>query len=148
MSADKISVRLVSRAKVDGRWCEPGHEVHVDLATAAQLEAASAIQPVDGAIAELVSGAPTFDQEVAAMAKMLADAAVKAAVETATEELLADRDAARARLHEVEAENRSLQARNFELEAEIAELKTAAAAAPQDPPAADAPQKGAAAKKG
>ncbi|MGN7870975.1 hypothetical protein [Paracoccus sp. 22332] len=82
------------------------------------------------------------------MAKILADAAVQAAVDGATAEIIADRDAARSRLHDVEAENRSQQARIMELEAEIADLKAAAAAAPQDPPAADAPQKGAAAKKG
>ncbi|MGN7870976.1 hypothetical protein [Paracoccus sp. 22332] len=51
---DKIRVRLASRAKIDGCWRAPGQPVDVDLVTAGQLEAAQAIAPVDGAIAELV----------------------------------------------------------------------------------------------
>lgn len=144
MTGGKISVRLASRAKIDGRWRDPGQQVDVDLATAAQLEAARAIEPVDGAIAELVSGAPPFDQEVTAMAKILADAAVQAAVEAATAEIIADRDAARARAEDADAENRSHHARIYQLEAEIADLR---AAASSEPPTADA-SKGAAAKKG
>lgn len=146
MTGGKIAIRLVAPAKVDGRWRGVGETIPVSYDVALQLEAAGAIEALGTSMGELVPGAPGFDQEVAAVAKMLADAAVKAAVEAATAEVIADRDATRDRLHEIESEARSLQARNFELEAELADLK--ASAVHQDRPATEAPQKGAAAKKG
>lgn len=122
MMEDRISVCLTGLAKIDGRWRKPGEDVAVTAEIALELAEAGAIAKGEAlAVAKLAPGMPGYDEAVKAMAKTLADAAVHATVEAATAELIADRDAARARAADAEAEVSRLTARNMELEAEIAE---------------------------
>ncbi|WP_028710407.1 hypothetical protein [Paracoccus pantotrophus] len=118
---DRISVRLTGPAKIDGRWRKPGEDVAVTTDMARELVAAGVIAEGEAqAVSDLAPGMPGFDEAVHAMAKTLADAAVQAAVETATAELIADRDAYRARANDADAEVNRQAARILELEAELA----------------------------
>lgn len=128
MARDVKLVCLTGRAKIGGRWREVGEHVEVDQIVLADLAAAGVIDPAAMAPADLAPGMPGFDEAVAAMSKVLADAAVAAAVEAATSELTEERDFYRTGAENAQAELRSLQATNHELEAEIADLKEAVAA--------------------
>ncbi|MBC9246737.1 hypothetical protein H4P12_08430 [Paracoccus sp. 11-3] len=116
----ETAVTLVSRAKIDGRWRQPGDRLSVDPTTAAELQAMDAVLEGEAPVTDAT------DAEVAIMAQTIADAAVKAAVAAATADLQAERDEWRQRAEDAEGETRSLQAQLFELEAEIAELQDAA----------------------
>lgn len=119
--SERISVRLTGPAKVDGKRRAPGEDVAVTPDQARELADAGLIPQGDAqAVAEMAPGMPGYDQAVAAMAKTLADAAVQAAVEGATAELIADRDAYRARASDADAEVNRQAARILELEAELA----------------------------
>lgn len=119
---DRISVRLTGPAKIGAKWHKPGDEVPVDPETARDLAKAGVIDSDGGtAAADLAPGMPGYDEAVAAMAKVLADAAVIAAVEAATVELIAERDAALDRLISADAEIVKARARIAELEAQIAD---------------------------
>lgn len=164
---DLISVRLTGPAKIGGKWRKPGEDVSVTPDLARELAAAGAIADSDAqALADLAPGMPDYDHAVQAMAKVLAEAAVQAAVEATTAELIADRDAARARADEAETEVSRQLARIMRLEAEIADLsadrtqggadvstvdavegETPNTAPTAEPPAKNA-RKGAAVKKG
>lgn len=116
-----ISVRLTGPAKIGGKWWKPGDDVEVTPELSRELAAAGVIAEGDAqALAELAPGMPGYDQAVAAMAKTLADAAVQAAVDAATAELIADRDAYRARASDADAEVNRQAARILELEADLA----------------------------
>ena len=122
---DRISVRLIGPAKVGGRWCRSGEDVAVTQDQARELAALGVISEGEGnLLAELAPGMPGFDQAVAAMAKTLADAAVHAALEAAHSELIADRDAARIRASDAEAEVGRQHARIMELEVELADSES------------------------
>ncbi|WP_347268175.1 hypothetical protein [Paracoccus sp. (in: a-proteobacteria)] len=130
---NRISVQLTGPAKIGGKWCKPGDHVEVAPEIARELATAGAVaKGVENVFAEvapgdLASGMPGFDEAVAEQAKLLADAAVAAAVENAMTELTADRDAARTRAADAEAEVSRQYSQIMALEAEIAELKTALA---------------------
>lgn len=117
---DRISVCLTGPAKIDGRWRKPGEDVAVTTDMVRELAAAGVIPAADAdAVADLASGMPGFDEAVRAAAKELA----VDAVEAATAELVAVRDAALARATEAEAQRDLLQARVTELQAEVAALQ-------------------------
>lgn len=116
-----ISVHLTGRAKIDGKWRQPGEDVDVTPEVAGDLAVAGAIDEGDAqAISELAPGMPGYDAAVAAMSKTLADAAVLASAEAATAELIADRDAYRIRASDADAEVNRQAARILELEADAA----------------------------
>lgn len=153
--ADRISVRLAGPAKIEGTWRKPGEDVPVTPELAVELAASGVIAEGDAqGMADLAPGMPGFDEAVAAMAKVLADAAVHAAVEVATVELTRDRDEYRALAQGAESQVNRLEARVFELEAELAEAQGVPAKAEAEKPAESdaAPQaalkKGSGAKKG
>lgn len=118
-----VLVTLSGRAKIGGKWRQPGETLTVDHITAGQLEDAGALSQPPRLDTEAVTGLPGFDEAVAAAARDIANAEVEAAVVAAMAEFDAEKAALRARAEEAETEMRSLQARNHELEAEIAELK-------------------------
>lgn len=118
---DRISVRLTGPAKIDGRWRKPGEDVAITTDMVRDLVAAGVIAEGEAqAVSDLAPGMPGLDEAVTAMAKTLADAAVQAAVEAATAELIVDRDAYRARANDADAEVNRQAARILELEAELA----------------------------
>lgn len=105
-----ISVTLTGPAKIAGKWCKPGDQVEVDLDLAAELEAVGVIAPLgDGiSVADLAPGAPGFD------------AAVQAALDAASADLVADLAAARQRLSDADVEVGRQHARIMQLEADLA----------------------------
>lgn len=141
MARDVELVCLTGRAKIGGRWREVGEHVEVDQIVLADLTAAGVIEP-GPVVMELVPGGTGFDEAVAAMSKVLADAAVAAAVEAATSELAEERDFYRTGAENTQAELRSLQATNHELEAEIADLKDQGKAGEGDRDAGQSPAPG------
>ncbi|RCW77810.1 hypothetical protein [Paracoccus lutimaris] len=154
---DRISIRLIGPAKIDGNWRKPDDMVDVTTDQLRDLVSAGVVaNSEDRHVADLAPGIPSFDEAVGAMAKVLADAAVAAAVDAAHAEIVADRDAARIRATDAEAEVSRQHARIMALEAElhdaqgeIATLKAApveASAAPVTPK--PAPKKGGGAKQG
>ncbi|MFB2531025.1 hypothetical protein ACEYYA_02545 [Paracoccus sp. p3-h83] len=157
MADDKITVRLTGPAKIGPDWHDEGADVPVTPDVARELAAAGLITDSDSvAVQELAPGMPGFDEAVAAMAKVLADAAVSAAIDAALVEVIAERDSARAHASAVEATVSRQDVRIMELEARAAELEeqlvaSTAGAPPADPSVAkDAKpaQKSGAARKG
>ncbi|MFN3313278.1 MAG: hypothetical protein ACK46Q_07410 [Hyphomonas sp.] len=142
MSGPMELVCLTGPAKIDGRWRGAGETVEVDHDILHDLTAAGAIDPKVTGVMELVPGGTGFDEAVNAMAKALADAAVAAAVEVATAKLTEERDFYRTSLENVEAQLRSAQASNNELEAEIADLKDQGKAGEGDRDAGQSPAPG------
>lgn len=118
---NRISVRLTGPAKIEGKWRKPDEDVAVTPELARELAAAGVIsKDPDTDPSDLASGLPGFDEAVTEQARLLADAAVVAAVDAATSELVADRDAARVRAADAEAEVNRQDARIMALEAELA----------------------------
>lgn len=141
----RISVRLTGPAKIGADWHREGDDVPVTPEVARELAAAGLIADPDSvALHDLAPGMPGFDEAVAAMAKVLADAAVNAAVDAALVEVLADRDAARAHASTAEATVSRQDARIMELEARIAELEEQPVASTADAPPSDTPDEDAA----
>lgn len=118
---NRISVRLTGPAKIGAKWHKPGDDVAVDPDTARELARAGVIEG-DGTTAatELAPGMPGFDDAVAAMAKVLADAAVAAAVEASTAELIAERHQARDQLRAANLTFDDMRKQIAELEDQIA----------------------------
>ena len=157
---DRISIRLIGPAKIDGKYRKPGEDVDVTIDQLRDLTQAGAVAEGDAQpVADLAPGMPGFDEAVAATAKVLVDAAVEAAVDAVHVEIVADRDAARTRASAAEAEVSRQHARIMALEAELhdaqAELAVLAAvnaqAVPEpapEPAPKPAPKKSGGAKQG
>lgn len=142
MVGDMVTVRLTAPVKIGAEWHREGDEVVISLGTARHLAAAGLVTDPDSvAVQELAPGMPGFDEAVAAMAKVLADAAVSAAIDAALVEVIAERDSARAHASAVEATVSRQDTRIMELEARNAELEeqlvASTADAPSDPPGAE-----------
>ena len=116
--SQKISVTLTGPAKIAGKWCKSGDVVDVGLDLAFELEGAGVIAAIAGGVtvADLAPGAPGFD------------AAVRAALEAATADLVADLAATRQRLADADVEVHRQHARIMQLEADLASAGEAVAA--------------------
>lgn len=150
----RVSVTFSAPVKVEGIARRPGDSAAVTITTAAQLEEMGVIEPIalGVSVAELVPGAPGFDEAVAAAAQALAETMIDAAISASIGPLEAEKNAAAARAAEAEAQRDLLQARVLELQAQLAATtptspsgETAGNEAEDPPPAA--PKKAAAAKK-
>ena len=118
---DRITVRLIGPAKIGRDWRRTGDTPSVTLDEARQLKEAGLLAGDDiVAVADLAPGMPGFDEAVAAMAKVLAEAAVAAAVEASTAELIAERDAVFDQLEQAHAGLSEQAGRIAELEDQIA----------------------------
>ncbi len=106
---NRISVCLTGPAKIAGKWRKPGEDVDVTPDQVRDLAAAGVIpQGMDLVVAEMAPGMPGFDE------------AVTVALDAATADLVADLEAARARLADADAEVDRQHSRIMQLEAELA----------------------------
>lgn len=117
-----VKITLSGPAKVGGEWRKFGETLTVDADLAGQLENAGALAappviPQQGA-ADLARAVEAEAQRDVALARILE-------LQDKLVDLSDACGAARDRAAEAEAEVRSLQARNHELEAELAEVKAA-----------------------
>lgn len=136
--SEEVMVRLSGPAKIGSKWRKAGDEIPVDPETAKQLRKSGLLDLEAPDLSDLATGMPGFDEAVGAAARDIARETVAAAVEKAMAEHRSDLAAARARAEEAEAEVRSLQARNNELELHVAELTAAATDASAKTGASDA----------
>lgn len=127
-----VPVKLASRAKIGGRWREPGETLWVTPDDADDLKKAGAISGAPRVDSDTASGLPGFDEAVAAAARDLADSAVEEAVGAAMREFEGEKNALIARATEAETQRDQLQARVLELQDRLAALP---AVEPEHPPA-------------
>lgn len=155
--AAAIEVKIAEPVKLDGRWHRAGDTPEVDPATARLLDRGGFLSETPRDLAGFAGGLPEFEPGVAVVGASVSDAEARhadelslaraqAAEASAQRDLLGervltlqaqvevlheDRAAARARADEADAEVRSLQARNHELEAQLSDAaETDSAVAP------------------
>ena len=155
---EKVTIRLKGPVKIDGDLLMPGDTPEVDPRIAAELDAAGLVDhgegdtPAEGgpdAQAVVTMTADDLDRAVAERARIIAETIVEAAVERSVDFLTAERDAALARVRELETELAGLRISQNSPEQATGDAGATAGnpATDADPaPATDAPPAATAAK--